>query len=508
MEEYTGNEFDFEDDMENEVEFDEDNLGEDLDNDLELDENGDNYESSSYSEGASGEDDVDNSDEDKYADSDNLLNEEKIYTDNFISDTGDIVVMDDDIEENAFSLEYIDISNIILVKTIRKARNVNAMARTIRATGLISPIVVGLTATDGIYVLIDGFMRLLGCAKAGKKRVPCIINNKVSTKDIPIVTAMYNKRQAYTINEIVDYIEYLEKEKGIMNASMIEYLLQLNSGDYTKLKDILEDNDEDIVNKLYDGVFNIEQAFKKLEQRRKKETAEEREDRQAQQVYENAENNGMAEIDGTGESADGDPLSEEQIQNLTVSASDLDSSVEDSSIGKMIEDDNNIEGFKPHKQNVNEREYIDPAIRKATLARDNFTCACCKRGGEQYVDVLDFHHIVPVFLGGVDSVDNGIMLCVACHRLVHLYSTGDLHIDAALMESDYESLDEVHKMRYPNEQIYEDEKMRFKRIIKLGSVIRKGIAEKGMSREQYKKEHSNAGIGRRKPGVNAPQERA
>jgi len=50
--------------------------------------------------------------------------------------------------------------------------------------------------------------------------------------------------------------------------------------------------------------------------------------------------------------------------------------------------------------------------------------------------------------------------------------------------------------------------MRLKRIIKLGSVIRKGIAAKGLNKEKYKEQHSNAGIGRRRPGVNATQEKA
>ena len=98
------------------------------------------------------------------------------------------------------------------------------------------------------------------------------------------------------------------------------------------------------------------------------------------------------------------------------------------------------------------------------------------------------------------------MLCVACHRLVHLYSTDDLHIDTALLNGSYDNLSEEDKDRYENEQIFEDEKKRFKRIIKLGSVIRKGMVAKGMNKEQYKKEHSNNGIGRRKPGVNAEQE--
>ena len=140
------------------------------------------------------------------------------------------------------------------------------------------------------------------------------------------------------------------------------------------------------------------------------------------------------------------------------------------------------------------------------MARDNTTCRCCKRGGQQYVDILDFHHIIPVFLGGSDTPENGIMLCVACHRLVHLYSTGDLYVDPALLNNSYDSLDEEQRSRYDNEEIFEDEKRRFKTIIYLGSKIRQGIAQKGLNKEQYKKEHPNTGIGRRKPGVKAQQQ--
>ena len=56
--------------------------------------------------------------------------------------------------------------------------------------------------------------------------------------------------------------------------------------------------------------------------------------------------------------------------------------------------------------------------------------------------------------------------------------------------------------------IYEDEQRKFKRVVKLGDVIRKGMAQRGINREQYKKEHPNNQIGRRKPGKNANQEEA
>ena len=425
----------------------------------------------------------------------------------FINDTGNIVVQEasDDVE-NGFEIVYLNIENIGITQRIRKMQSVDDLVTSIQSTGLLKPLMVAPTATEGLYVLLDGFRRIQACARAGKTRVPCIVNNKVNTPEIPILEAMYNHFRRYSIKEQIDYIEYLETQQGILNPAMIEYLLQMNSGDYTKLKDVLNDGDPDIVVKLYEGAYDIATAFKKLEQRRKKETLEERENKKAAKVYDDEEESGADKIQGSGEEADGDALTEEQIQSLAISADTLDDDLEDTSISEMIEEDKNIEGFKPHKQKVGEREHLDPAIRKAVMTRDNSTCACCKRGGQQYVDILDYHHVIPVHLGGPDTVDNGIMLCVACHRMVHLYATDDLHIDSALLQGEYEDLDETKKMRYPNAEIFEDEKLRLKRIIKLGSRIRKGIAQQGLNKEQYKKEHSNAGIGRRKPGKNAEQE--
>lgn len=430
------------------------------------------------------------------------------YNSGFVSGSGDFVVMEDSDMESAFELKLIDIDNIAVTKRVRQNANADDITRSIKSTGLLMPIVVAPLITDGMYVLLDGWRRLMGCARSGKRVVPAIVNNKVNTTEISILESMYNHSRKYAIKEIVDYIDYLEKEKGIMNPSMIEYLLQLNSGEYTKLKDILTDNDEDITEKLYAGIWDIDTAFRKLEQRRKKESLDEKENKKAAAVYDDEEASGIDQIAGSGDEANGEELSEEQINSLMLNAENLDEGLDDTSLGDMIKEDKNIEGFKPHKQKVGEREYIDPIIRKAVMTRDNSTCACCKRGGEQYVDILDYHHILPVHLSGADTVENGVMLCVACHRMVHLYATDDLHVDSALLEGNYDDLDEDKKKRYPNAEIFEDEKMRLKRIIKLGSVIRKGIAAKGLNRERYKEEHSNAGIGRRKPGVNAQQERS
>lgn len=434
---------------------------------------------------------------------------EDIYSqrNDFIDKTGNIVVQDSDERENGFELTYIDIDKIAVTRRIRAMSSVESLVKSIKSTGLLEPLVVVETETKGVYVLLSGYRRLQACARAGKTRIPCIVNTHVSTTEVPIIEAMYNHSRKYSIKEQIDYIEYLEKEQGIMNPAMIEYLLQMDSGDYTKLKDILNDNDPDIVEKLYDGAYDIATAFKKLEQRRKKESAEEKESKRADKVYEDTEESGVEKIEGSGDEADGMPLTEEQIESLQFNIDDLDD-VDSKSLSEMVQADNEIEGFEPNVQTTDNREYIDPIIKKSVLIRDNGTCQCCKRGGEQYADTLDYHHIKPVMLGGEDTVDNGIMLCLNCHRQVHLYSTGDIVIDRVLLDDvKYDDLPDEKKEQYINEEIFEDEKRKYKRVVELGSIIRKGIAMRRMNRKEYKENNPNTGIGRRKPGKNAEQEK-
>lgn len=459
-------------------------------------------------------------------DKDSLMSESFDTVDkdaDFISDTGEIVVMDNKESTDNFVLQYIDIKNIAIVKRIRKnTTNVEDLVQSIKSTGLLEPLVVAPTATEGFYVLLAGFRRIMACARAGKRMIPCIVNTKVSIPEIPVLEALYNHSKSYTIREIVDYIDYLEKQKGIMSASMIEYLLQLNSGDYTKLKDILNDNDEDIVSKLFDGIYTIDMAFKKLEQRRKKESAEEKENKKAAKVYEDTEESGADKIAGSGEESEEDAaLTDEEIASLAISVDDL-SNVDDVSLDDMVEESNSMEGFEPHRQNPNEREIIDPAIRKAVMSRDNNTCQCCLRGGPDYVDILDLHHIVEVYLGGVDSVENSITLCLNCHKQVHSFAFNQLHIpkskttdelnieiDSFISKIDLKNKEEgkdpltdreKDDIRQHRIAIYEEEQSKYKRIVKLGNVIRKGLQQKHIKLEQAKKEHPIDKIGRQKPG--------
>ena len=396
----------------------------------------------------------------------------------FINNSGEIVIMDTDLKNEYFELKYIDIEKISAVRRIRKNKKVDGLIKSIKETGLLMPIVVAPTATEGYYVLLSGFRRLIACSRLKMKKVPCIINTAINVPEIPIIEALYNHYTPYTIPEIIDYIEYLEKEKSVMSAPLIEYLLQLESGDYAKLKDLLNDNDEDIISKLKKGEFTISQAFRKLEQRRRKESKTEKEYKKATKVYDE-EKESAEKIKGAGEVVKGRELSENEIKTLAFMGNNIDE--DERTLEEMIEDGKKMDGFQPKVQKTGERELVDPALRKAVMERDRNTCRCCEEGGPEYIDVNDFHHVVPVFLGGEDSIDNAICVCVKCHKLIHLYARGQLY------------LTEIDKME-------ENERKKFKRIIKYGEIIRKGMMMQGMKVEEYKQKDNIKAIGRQMPG--------
>ena len=426
----------------------------------------------------------------------------RVTSNDFIDDSGNIVVMSTNDSSSTFSSEVINYKNIAVPSRIRSGRNVEDLIKSIKSTGLLNPIVVAPLITDGKYVLIDGYRRLLACVSCGITDIPAVVNNKIKTTEVPVLEALYNRSKKYTMKDMVDYISYLEKEKGITNPVMVEYLLDLDSGEYSKLKDVLLDNDPEIVDKLLLGQMTIVQAFKALEKRRSKESKDEKDIKMASNVYSDTEKSGVNSIEDAGELGDeGSALTNEQIERIGTDLSRIDEEIEDKSLDEMVAESNDTPGFEPHKQKVGEREFIDPVIKKTVFARDNFTCKCCLEGGESYVDVMDFHHVLPVYLGGEDTPENGITLCVKCHRFVHLWSTGDLHLPKEKTEAELAELTEEDLFKYKAEQA------KFKKIVYIGDKIRKGMAQRGMNREQYKKEHSNNGIGRRKPGVNAPQEK-
>lgn len=453
--------------------------------------------------------------------------EEAVITESdFIDSSGGIVVQDKDDDGHGFTFAYIDKENIAVQtdSRIHKEASLTALQKSIQNTGILEPLVVAPLKTEGYYILIHGFRRFQAGLREGLKQFPCIINNRIKTNEIPIIEAIYNHTKSYSMKELKEYITYLEKDKGILSASMIEFLCQLNSGDYAKLRDLWDDNDPDIIEKLDSGQFTIQQAFNALEKRRKKETKAEQERKAAEKAYSGGDTSLLNEVAASGDVGDKEAaLTEEEIKEMSFDPTKLDDIIEEKNLDDMVEDGKGMEGFEPHKQDPNQRERIDPSIRKAVMSRDNNTCQCCKRGGPDYVDILDLHHIVEVYLGGEDSVENSIALCLNCHKQVHLYAFNKLHIpktksdeelqtevekeivaeNAARKEKGKAELTDAEKEAIKEEHItlYKNEQNKYKKIIYLGNIIRDGLRRKGMKLEQAKKEHPIDNIGRQKPGI-------
>ena len=446
----------------------------------------------------------------------------------FVAKDGSVSVMDNSQTRNSFELiDELPLEKLVIAgKRIRQRSAVTSLSQSIKQTGLLMPIVVAPTMTQGTYVLVHGFRRVVAMMSAGSTTVPAIVNKRIKSSEISIVEALYNQYTPYTMRECADFIKYLETERGIMSPSMFEMLLQWNSGDYSKYKDIMDDNDPDIVEKLFGGEFTIAQAFQALEKRRKKESREEKQNKTTAKAYDSEQVEQAEGLLDTGSEVeqDGEGLTEEQISDLMIDPTKLGDDLSDKSLDEMVEAGAKMEGYEPHKQDWKNRERIDPAIRKAVMARDNNTCQCCKKGGPDYVDILDLHHIVEVFLGGEDSVANSITLCLNCHKQVHLYAHGKLTIPKTLTAEELDneaqkalldentkreaagaatiteqSLIDDFKLRYRMK--YLEEQDRYKRIVKLGNIIREGLRQKGMSKEQAAKDYPIDSIGRLKPGV-------
>lgn len=63
------------------------------------------------------------------------------------------------------------------------------------------------------------------------------------------------------------------------------------------------------------------------------------------------------------------------------------------------------------------RRYPDDwdELRLKALERDGYRCANCGRSGVE----LHAHHIVPLSVGGTNSLSNLKTLCEDCHKLIH-----------------------------------------------------------------------------------------
>lgn len=368
-------------------------------------------------------------------DGDELSEEqERAAKDSRAADTQIIGALQLDKDNFSLSVAVIDIKDILTPVSIKDSRRETyiGLTKSVEEYGVLSPIHVMVTesyadhllenGTDAPYdmpkyALLDGLRRIFAATKNGLTRVNAIIwdfaDKDKGSEMFNIISLILNKTQRRSWSETWYMYQVLE-ESSPLSPGTIEYLLQLEPGDATKLKEIMSRADQYPQPKqdLLDKKKNLTQAFNALQKEMKEQNQLYQEDVQGMGEIEQAE--GVK----NDESGDSTKLSDDEVKEILDMGDSFDGELSENDFDEMM--GNNI---PDDRQTVGDRHPLDPALKAATLVRDGYKCQCCGMG-EGYpikyaLSVLQSHHKISVANSGVDSEDNIITICQNCHTMVH-----------------------------------------------------------------------------------------
>lgn len=379
--------------------------------------------------------------------------------------------------------ERIKISQIGFTDPIKKSRaeTMTGLTSTIKDLGVLDPIDV-MTVEDPDddykYVLIAGLRRVFGALKNGQTEIDAIVwdfKDKDQGNDLALYLGLIlNRTQKRNWGETWHLYQILELQSAITPGTL-EYLLQLESGDAMKLKDVMLCDYDEVKEALLSGEKNLEACYKMLAKLRKEEDQLAKED--AMGTADAVEGADEIASDNTGE---GGQLTDQDVMELL----EMVDSTDDSDLTDEDFDGLNQSAFSDEHQKVGDRHPVDPAIRQGTFQRDNFRCRCCGTGGVAFLATLVYHHAIPVHCGGADTVENGLTLCDSCHQTLHCAEKAGGKIP--MTKEQFEEYDE-------------DEQLRIKKILKFANVAVEAAKRKGISKEKIMEE-ANRSARHRMPG--------
>lgn len=359
------------------------------------------------------------------------------------------------------SFHTIKIEDIVTseFKKISRQDTIIGLTGVVGEWGVVNPIHVLKLEDDDLFMMLDGLRRVFGALRSGKSEIWAIVwdfSDPEEGKEMAnVLSLMINRSQKFKTKELWEQMQILE-EANAASPGFIEYLLQLNSGDAMKLKDVMLSDIEysDIREDLMQGMTTIDGAYRKLCNERKKENRLAKEDHLV--------------IESTGGSGE-DDISDEQQLSVDEVKDLLDLTSTDVGESTLDDLDRSAEARGGEQvQDPKDRQPLDANLKKAVMVRDNFKCRCCGIGGEQWLSILVCHHVIEVVQGGPDTVDNLVTLCINCHITLHNYAWGKIYV----------KLDELD----------EKEKQTFKSIFKFGNIIIEADKRIGRSKEQAMKE--------------------
>lgn len=323
---------------------------------------------------------------------------------------------------------------------------------------------------DYKYVLLSGLRRVYGALKNGLEEIDAVVwdfKDKDRGSDVALYLGLLlNRTQKRSWGEIWHLYKVLEMKSPITPGTL-EYLLQMDSGDAVKLKDVMMCEYDECKEALLSGEKGLESCYKMLAKLRKEENRLEKDD--------------ATGVDKTLEAAD--EVVAEAVPERRLSDQDVLELLDmaDGDIGDVSGDDfgelNTAADGYVEAQKVGERHPLDPALKSAVLSRDDFKCSCCGFGGAAALGVLAVHHKIPVHCSGLDTLENLTTLCLNHHILVHVAERNGGKLQ--MTQEDFE--------KYSSE-----EQEALKRVLKLARVAVEANKRKGLSKEQVMEATSDA----------------
>lgn len=376
------------------------------------------------------------------------------------------------IDSDSYVLRHgqVTLGEIATLDPLRKSRNRSAkgLTQSVKELGIVNPIHVMVTEsysdwladdseeifTGNKYVLLDGFRRMYGAIKNGISEVEAVIwefNDPDYGNEVSLVLALLiNKRQRRVWEETWNLFQVLEM-RSAMSPSTLEYLLELDSGDAMKLKDVaMATTYPEVWMSLLSDEKSLDQAYNVLKKLRKEEDKAQLEDERGISDFEDSEG-----IVGDHSNED---ISDEEVRKILEISNNNELGAFD-----FVEDGEEMLGMEEGDlQSTSERKPLDPVLRQAILRRDNFTCQVCRLGegvnSGIALGTFEIHHTASVMAGldaSRDDVGNIspeidipklITLCSADHRLVHLIVRHDGKL--GITKEEFEVIPEHMQIRW------------------------------------------------------------
>lgn len=268
------------------------------------------------------------------------------------------------------------------------------------------------------YILIDGFRRVWAGITNKMPTAPAVIwdfkDMDLAMELLVPLSLLLNRSQHRDWKETWGLYQILETT-ALMTPATLEYLLQLQPGEAMKLKDVMLCEYPEVIDELLSEAKTLQQCYNNLQKLRKEENQLERDDQRSLSEIEGADGVVGDITDGNGQ------LSYDEVKQLL--------EFDESDIENLSDEDFiDLAGGKNDGVEINRRagEDIPRELKQAALARDNYSCQISGTGLDSglkmtmAMSVLQVHHIIPLYLGGKNTLDNLVTVRMDLHTWIHV----------------------------------------------------------------------------------------